>query len=238
MGRAGERLCVHALKLSLRHGGEPARQLDCPPQGTSLGLGCWVVVALFNTELMTTPHIAAAVSLLLTLAAGWYSWHRCKAEPRRLTNAVWIGITLALLLITGLFMGAVTVMGAAFVIVAGLAPVLVFGLVVLLLWNGVVMWRRESHSLGNMLSLLSALGVIAAMALSMWMVLSRHALMPVAMWIALALTWVAAMLMGFLAYSWLYQRMVRSCNPDFVITLGAGLAAGKVTPLLDGRGGR
>jgi len=59
--------------------------------------------------------------------------------------------------------------------------------------------------------------------------------LPVAMWVVMSGAWLALLLAVFLAYSWLYQRMVRDQPADFVVVLGSGLIGERVPPLLAGR---
>lgn len=180
-------------------------------------------------------HITVAIALVLvTMLCGWQAWRRVRDEPRRLANAAWIGGTAALLAITLTVLGDATLAGAAFIVLI-CSPLLVLGLVGFLLWNGSVMLRRESHSLGNSLSLLAGLGLVAAMALSVWLATVSREWLPVSLWIVMAGGWVATLFFGYLGYSGFYQLLVRRQHPDFIVALGSGLIGSRVPPLLASR---
>lgn len=180
-------------------------------------------------------HLTVAIALVLaTLLCGWQAWRRVRDEPRRLANAAWIGATAALLAVTLTVLGDATLAGVA-VLVLILSPLLVLGLVGFLLWNGSVMLRKESPSLGNSLSLLAGVGLIAAMVLSLWLATISREWVPVSLWIVMSGGWLATLFFGYLGYSAFYQLLVRRQHPDFIVTLGSGLIGNRVPPLLAGR---
>lgn len=116
-------------------------------------------------------------------------------------------------------------------------PLLVLVLTVFLILNGAVMLRRESRSLGNLLSLIAGLGLAALLVIIIPVLLTRS------VWLILALTvvmLVAAYLgfqfVAFAGYALLYPRLVRDRPADWVVVLGSGLGeGGRVTPLLASR---
>ena len=98
------------------------------------------------------------------------------------------------------------------------------------------MLRRERFSLAHSLSLLAGVGLVAAMVVCVFVVLTEEKrAFPVPTFIMLTTGWVALMFFCFVGYSWFYQRIVRRIHPDFIMVLGAGVPTGKVTPLLAGR---
>ncbi|MEV7098239.1 YdcF family protein [Amycolatopsis sp. NPDC051045] len=160
---------------------------------------------------------------------------RLAREPRRLGNAVWLGVALLLtalwLLRAGLHLGWLTpvLLGLLGVVVVLVALVLPGALIV----NGVGMWRREGRSAGNLLSLGLGAGLVTLEAL---------AFAPLGRW-GSALVAVAAVLAGYfgflflslLVYSVVYSRIDRRGGFDAIIVLGCGLNGERVPPLLAGR---
>ncbi|KDN17368.1 YdcF family protein [Amycolatopsis rifamycinica] len=160
---------------------------------------------------------------------------RLVREPRRLGNAVWLGVAL---LLTGLWLLRaalhlewltpllVGLLGVAAVLVALVLPAA-------LIANGVRMWRREGRSAGNLLSLGLGAGLLTLEAL---------AFAPLGRW-GSALVAIAAVLAGYfgflflslLVYSVVYSRLGRRGGFDAIIVLGCGLNGERVPPLLAGR---
>lgn len=109
---------------------------------------------------------------------------------------------------------------------------------VLLLWNGVIVWRRESHSLANSLTLYLGIGILL---LPFVVSLIREHL-PV-FWADLLITFPTFCILyaifwfyNYLTVLVLYQFYWPRLNKDFLIVLGAGLMNGdQVTPLLGQR---
>lgn len=178
-----------------------------------------------------THELLGVAFAVIAVASGWYSWRRIASEPRRLSNAWWIGGTACVAGLASIVLSHGTLLMAVGTVLT-LSPLLAMCFSALLLWNGVVMARRESLSLANSLSLLSGFALVGAMVLSLVLAIQGEIWLPLAVWIALATGWVGLLFLGFLAYSWLYQRLIRRQSPDFVVTLGAGLAGDRVTPLL------
>ncbi|WP_414639973.1 YdcF family protein [Amycolatopsis sp.] len=156
-------------------------------------------------------------------------------EPRRLSNAVWLGVALLLtalwLLRTALHLEWLTpvLLGLLGVVAVLVALVLPAALIV----NGVRMWRREGRSAGNLLSLGLGVGLVTLEAL---------AFAPLGRW-GSAVVAIAAVLAGYfgflffslLVYSVVYSRLGRRGGFDAIIVLGCGLAGDRVPPLLAGR---
>lgn len=118
-----------------------------------------------------------------------------------------------------------------------LSPLLVLVLAGFLLRNGFEMIRREGRSLGNLLSLLAGLALIAleAMAIAV-LVVQAPQYTALALFAMLVSGYIGLELVAFLLYSFVYSRVVRRRRVDYVIALGAGLKDGRtVTPLLAGR---
>ena len=172
--------------------------------------------------------VAATLALLVFAV-------RLANEPRRLGNAVWLGVALLLtavwLLRTALHLEwpapvLFALAGAVVVVVALVLPIA-------LVFNGVRMWRREGHRAGNLLSLGLGVGLI---------VLDALFFVPLGRW-GSALVAVAAVLAGYfgflflslLVYSVVYSRIGRRGGVDAIIVLGCGVDGDRVPPLLAGR---
>lgn len=172
--------------------------------------------------------VAAGVALVVFAV-------RVAREPRRLGNAVWLGLALLLtslwllraaLHLEWLMPVLLGLLGVVAVLVALVLPTA-------LIANGVRMWQREGRSAGNLLSLGLGAGLVTLEAL---------AFAPLGRW-GSALVAVAAVLAGYfgflflslLVYSVVYSRIGRRGGFDAIIVLGCGLDGERVPPLLAGR---
>ncbi|MGK3202373.1 YdcF family protein [Amycolatopsis sp. MEPSY49] len=170
----------------------------------------------------------AAVALLVFAV-------RLAREPRRLGNAVWLGVAL---LLFGLWLlrAALHLEWLAPVLGGLVAAVAVLVAVVLpaaLIGNGVRMVRREGRSLGNLLSFVLGVGLLVLEGL-FFVPLGRwgSALVATAAVLACYFGFLFASLLG---YSLLYGRLRRRTGVEAIIVLGCGLAGDRVTPLLAAR---
>ncbi|SFW83571.1 YdcF family protein [Amycolatopsis australiensis] len=177
---------------------------------------------------MSVLPVAAAVALVVFAV-------RLAREPRRLGNAVWLGVALLLsalwLLRAALHLDWLTpvlpvLLGTAAVLVTLVLPAA-------LLVNGVLMWRREGRSPGNLLSLglgaaLIALEVLFFVPLGRW----GSALVAAAAALACCFGFV---FLSLLVYSVVYSRIGRRGGFDAIIVLGCGLDGDRVPPLLAAR---
>lgn len=116
-------------------------------------------------------------------------------------------------------------------------------LVIFLLWSGITVLRRESRTLGNMLSLLAGVGLLL-LPVTLDLLEPRGAIQDDPAYLSrYALHFAAVLVVGYvtfifgcffaasLVYRWRPSRIV----PEAIIILGAGLINGKVPPLLAGR---
>ncbi|SER24934.1 YdcF family protein [Actinokineospora terrae] len=172
----------------------------------------------------------AVLALVALVVFGYRVWR----EPRRIGNAVWLGVAAVLLglwLVVGLSDRVVVVGLLAF---GGVVALVLPGA---LIANGVLMWRREGHTLGNLLSLLAGLamlGLAGAAAAVVGFGGSRWLVAAVAS-VVLVAAYLAFLFVALLAYSVLYSRIGRSKRADAIIVLGAGLNGSTVPPLLANR---
>lgn len=115
---------------------------------------------------------------------------------------------------------------------------LYFSLGILLLWNAVIVWRRESHSLGNMLTLI--LGILLVISPLFFDFLKMVLPGPIAQAIINTIVFFAAYaafwLLNFIT-SFLITRLSRpKWDKQYIIVLGSGLINGNtVSPLLASR---
>lgn len=118
-----------------------------------------------------------------------------------------------------------------------LALVGLYALIIFLYWNALIVWRKEGHSLANLLTLFLAVGLTALLILDYvsghflpsWMA-SLFSIIPI------LLGYFAIVFYNFLTISILYQFNRPRYNQDYIIVLGAGLIDGKrVPPLLGNR---
>ena len=132
-----------------------------------------------------------------------------------------------------------------FAIPLALLPLLILVLAAFLIANGVRMLRTESRSLGNGLSLIAGVVLLAvpvATYLALTAILSarddeivlRALLVAFVVAVDLGSMYVAAFFVLFLVYGMAYRR-ARIGDYDAVVVLGAGLIDGRVPPLLGSR---
>lgn len=193
------------------------------------------------SEGATIQIIAWGMALVLLLAL----YASFRANKVRLLNGM---LGTAFIMALGLAVSASVVasqnqflMGLWAVLVVAVFVILAFFvscLGLLLLWNAWIVWHRESHSLGNSLTLLLGIYVV----LSPWIFRLFDAVLP--QWLAKGLQgvssafiaylvfWLISYLMSFLLYV-LFQPKL---NQEYIIVLGAGLLNGnQISPLLKSR---
>ena len=179
------------------------------------------------------------VFVALPLVIFGYAIRRTRREPRRLSNAFWLlgGTLLVLQLAAGIGVpGASLLQGMLFLVIIA-APVLIDVVAVFLIMNGITMLRRERRSLANLLSLLTGIALLVVSLSPFVLLLGAPAwLLAALLFVGLAAAYVGFVFVGFLAYGWLYPRIVRGRRARWVAVLGSGLIDGdRVPPLLAGR---
>jgi uncharacterized SAM-binding protein YcdF (DUF218 family) len=178
--------------------------------------------------------LGLAVVVFLVFLAG------AAREPRAFSNAVLLGLALALGAL-GLAERLADTPGRAahlllfaLVLVVALVP---FVIGCYLLANGITMIRRESLRPGNMLSLLAGTAVFVVIGLD---ILAGRAedveLSLFATVVNLVFGYMSFLLVSYVCYAFVYGLVARTGRSDFVIVLGAGLGpGGQVPPLLASR---
>ncbi|KJK42774.1 hypothetical protein UK23_35765 [Lentzea aerocolonigenes] len=158
-------------------------------------------------------------------------------DRRRLSNAVWLGITLVMLLLLLAEAGRDNPVLSLPLLLAFMLAVL--GLLLLplaLLANGLVMVRREGRSLGNLLSLLAGLALIGEMIYFGWGIGQPNDwIRGSAIGLFLVSAYIAFLFVSLLLYSVIYGRTGRRSGFDGIVVLGAGLVGSRVPPLLASR---
>lgn len=182
------------------------------------------------------------ILLFFTLAIFLVSW---LIEPRRLIN----GILFSFFLLALMAWFAVLIFSSRnemlTYVFGSLAIIILFGTFFLVvfswvffLWNAYFVWKYESHTLPNLLTLfiglgLVLLGIIEQMGLLNHLPRWFDLLLSGAVFIAIYL---AIVMYNFLVNLLLYQFVPRGYKQDYLIVLGAGLINGrKVSRLLGAR---
>ncbi|MBL1226158.1 YdcF family protein [Enterococcus sp. BWR-S5] len=167
-----------------------------------------------------------------------------KKEKRKLSNGLLFNIFLVSF---GGYLGLLAIQTQDSLLILFLVSVLfgllllalvgLYALIIFLYWNALIVWRKEGHSLANLLTLFLAVGLTALLILNYvsghflpsWMA-SLFSIIPI------LLGYFAIVFYNFLTISILYQFNRPRYNQDYIIVLGAGLIDGKrVPPLLGNR---
>jgi uncharacterized SAM-binding protein YcdF (DUF218 family) len=177
-------------------------------------------------------YLAAAAGVLF--AAG------VLRDPRSFSNAVLLGLALALGALAAAHHLEGTSGTAARLLIFGLAAVVAFGPVLVagyLVLNGFTMVRREGFRPANLLSLLAGLAVFGLIAFLIAALRTRDPDLTVSFAIIVLLSgYISFLLVSYVIYAFIYGRITGLRRADFVVVLGSGLAGGdRVPPLLAGR---
>ncbi|MBA1393457.1 YdcF family protein, partial [Lactobacillus sp. XV13L] len=196
----------------------------------------------FQTFGQNRPFIYLSLLLLATFVFFLVFWLK---EPRSLLNGILFSVFLIMLgiwltvIVQSTNIPALTLAyEILLVLFLGVINLVVLFSWLFFLWNAYFVWKRESHTLPNLLTLFIGLFLLGAWAL---ILLDPFSNLPV--WLK-TLTYAPLAIIVYLllvAYNFLislllYQFVPRQYNQDYLIVLGAGLAGGEtVTPLLAGR---
>jgi uncharacterized SAM-binding protein YcdF (DUF218 family) len=179
--------------------------------------------------------VVTVLPALLLFALYFYLRRR---DRRMLRNGVVLVAACYLLLLEAGNLVSRWVPGASYVFLAllAVAPLAVLALAAALIHNGVVMFRSEGRRLGNMVSLLLGLLLIALPILAVALVLTLN---PLAIGLAALLfflcSYFGVVFVVFLAYAIAYGRMPFRETPQGIVVLGSRLIDGEVPPLLRSR---
>lgn len=170
-----------------------------------------------------------------------FSW-RYRRDKVRLSNGLWF----SLFFYSFLAMLAVTIFGTnnhPLIIVCGtifigfilFLAVLFFLQAFLLLWNAWIMWRHESHTLANMLTLILGIAILVLPFVAS--AVGNRVPQPVNTFMTifpnLVILYVVFWFYNYLTMLVIYQFNRPRLRQDYIIVLGAGLLNGdEVSPLL------
>lgn len=111
-----------------------------------------------------------------------------------------------------------------------------YALIIYLLWNAHTVWKKESRSLGNMLTLLLGIAGLLLILFQHFLLKDGSIFAYIYMVIAIFLIYYFFSFMTILTSSLLFNHLKPKFDQDYLIVLGAGLINGEtVTPLLAGR---
>ncbi|QNQ84392.1 YdcF family protein [Lactobacillus sp. PV037] len=200
-----------------------------------------MIIRILNFSLHNQVSLLTFL-VYLTFAIFIISW---LIEPRRSINAVFFtAFVLSFALWCGklLFSQKNTFLTWSFgLIVLGMF-ILIFILVIFswafFLWNAYFVWKYESHTLPNLLTLFSGIGLML-----IWILIRLHVFKNVPDWVNILLSGIVVLafylliiMYNFLINLTLYQFVPRHYKQDYLIVLGAGLVNGKkVSRLLGAR---
>ncbi|MBU5405577.1 YdcF family protein [Paraeggerthella hongkongensis] len=178
------------------------------------------------------------LSLLFTylpaLVFGFLFVRNYRKEPRQFRNAMYF-----LLLCLFAFWGMSIQFNMPWLFGLGILaiPFGTIALVVFLLANAVVVIRREGFSLSHALPGLMALAIVAVCLAGPLLVLweAPGPVLTLYLLVLMEGSYVAFTFFALLLYSWLYRRLPKRRDYDYIVVHGAGLSGTEPTPLLAGR---
>ncbi|WP_334331708.1 YdcF family protein [Companilactobacillus sp. HBUAS59544] len=197
--------------------------------------------AFYLNALQKTSAYWGVVTLVM-LGIFLLMWLR---EPRRLINGITFSIfffsfllELAVLIFSTANQPFIIVMGLIFLFILGIIFLIMISMWILLLWNAFIVWKRESHTLSNMLTLF--LGIFLVILWFANLFISRHSTFLPDWFNTLisGLPFIGAYLIlcsyNFLVNAFLYQFFPKGYQADYLIVLGAGLINGDTVSRLLG----
>lgn len=174
------------------------------------------------------------IATLVMLGIFLFMWLR---EPRRLINGITFSIfffsfllELAVLIFSTANQAFIIVMGLIFLFILGIIFLIMISMWILLLWNAFIVWKRESHTLSNMLTLFLGIFLIVLWFINLF--ISRHSsFLPewfnvLITGLPLIGTYLIVCSYNFLVNVFLYQFFPKRYQADYLIVLGAGLING------------
>lgn len=199
----------------------------------------WTVFMFFSYVLYLEIIRGTAFFLIPIAFFGLFALFYFK-EKRRLLNGTLFNIFLVVLA-TYLGITAIRTSNYFLITLAIIALLAIFialalglyALIIFLYWNAVVVMRKEGRSLGNLLTLLLAIGLTLLLIYNFFF----QSLLPT--WLSLPLTiapfiltYFAFVFYNFLTVSTLYQFNQPKYIQDYIVVLGSGLINGEIVPPL------
>lgn len=191
-------------------------------------------------------HVSLYLGLITVALLGIFLFTWLK-EPRRLINGITFTIffiffltELAVLIFSTGNPHFIFIMGMLFILIMVIIALIMIFMWALLLWNAFLVWKRESHTLSNMLTLFLAIFLIALWFINIFMA-DKAKFLP---------NWFNTLISGlpfigiylgicsynFLVNVFLYQFVPKRYKANYLIVLGAGLINGDtVSKLLGNR---
>lgn len=177
-------------------------------------------------------------SLILAVVLG-LAYLRLRSRDRRmlrngvvLVAALWFAASGAAQLLAEWIPG----FGLLWLVVLALVPLAVLVLAGFLIANGITMLRSEGRRLGNLLTLLLGIAVLALPVIALLLVMTHH---PVLVGLAALLFFLCGyagvVFVVFLAAAVAYGRAGHDMVPEAIAILGSRLIGGRVPPLLASR---
>lgn len=194
-----------------------------------------------DVDTVTPLLVQALVAFAgVALSGGVLLWS-LRRDPRSLRNGFLVVVSVHYLLgLIAFFASNVPGLGVVAEVVAlAVAAVIGLGLLLLpllLIINGVLMVRRETRSLGNLLSLLVGLALLVLPVVVIELLRHENSVTgSLAAGLLTAQVCVGLLFLVFVVHTAVYAVIARRAPATAVIVLGAGLLAGRVPPLLAGR---
>jgi uncharacterized SAM-binding protein YcdF (DUF218 family) len=161
-------------------------------------------------------------------------------DPRSFSNAILLGLGLALSALAVVRQLAETPGAIPRLLTLALGLLVAFGPVLLatyLVLNGITMARKESSRLPNLLSLLAGIGIFGLIGLMIATLLARSTDLTVFSTITALLSgYISFLLLSYVIYAFVYSRITGLRRADFIVVLGSGLTGdGRIPPLLASR---
>jgi len=200
------------------------------------------MIRIFEILNQNRSFIILSLIMLTSFAVFLISWLK---EPRRLLNGILFTIFLLMLGVWLTVMILSTsirplILAYEIIIVLFIAAITLMAAFswLFFLWNAYIVWKRESHTLSNLLTLFIGIGIIV-----IWLIALIGPFRNLPSWVRILLYAPTGVLdyLLFVAYDFLvnltlYQIVPRQYDQDYLIVLGAGLSHGEtVTPLLASR---
>ncbi|MGL6208089.1 MAG: YdcF family protein [Lactobacillus panisapium] len=197
---------------------------------------------LFQFFSQNRPFIYLSLIMLASFLVFLISWLK---EPRRLLNGIlftvfllMFGIWLTVAILSTSLRPLILSYEILLVLFIGAITLIVTFSWLFFLWNAYFVWKRETHTLSNLLTLFIGIAILVS-----WIVALVGPFNNFPSWAKTLLYTPIAIIdyLLFVAYNFLvnltlYQIVPRQYNQDYLIVLGAGLAKGNtVTPLLASR---
>jgi uncharacterized SAM-binding protein YcdF (DUF218 family) len=200
---------------------------------------CWTIVALFIYLAIAELQTGSFFIILPLSLAGLFLVSYFKNKHRLINGFLFNLFILSFggYLVINLYRTEDILVGGILAVAAvGFILVFLFGIYALLIflyWNSIVVLRRESHSLTNLLTLILAIVLTILLSSGFFLRILPSWVGVLFMIFPASLVYFFIVFLNFLSISIIYQFNHPRYDQDFIIVLGAGLLNGEqVSPLL------